>query len=267
MLHLSVVIVSYKATQFLPRCLRSLAEHVDVEYEVIIVENNSGEDLSFLAKKFPNVRIIYNNTNAGFGRGCNQGAQKAKGTYLFFLNPDTEIQSGIISTILKKMDEDSQIGSVGLALMKESGRIQPHQYGSKPTLHNIFRQPFTAPLKPLAPSEDLIWSPVDWVSGGAFLCSKQRFEKMGYFDERYFLYFEDTDLGIRFKKFGYQNYWTNMVRVFHEEGGTQQQYFKTQQYYNRSQRKYFRKHFGIWTSFVLYPFHWLLLLRLRLKGF
>jgi GT2 family glycosyltransferase len=259
----SVIIISYHAKTFLSGCLRSLSDHIDTSYEIIIVENNSGEDLEFLKDEFPEVRIVYHDTNVGFGGGNNVGVHHARGEYLFFLNPDTTMQNGQFSDVISKMRETEHTGAVGLTLMNENGHLQAHQYGQTLTLPRLFKQNFTSPQAPSEPVEYTVWKQVDWTSGGAFVCSRTVFEEVGGFDEDFFLYMEDIDLGKRLTETGHQNYWTNLLRVFHEEGGTETLRLTTKQRYYSSQRRYFRKHFGVWTTPLLLPVHWLLLLKLR----
>jgi len=90
---LSIIIVNYKSQEKVLKCLESLAKADlgDLQYEIIIVDNNSGDDLAEVAAKFPQVKIIKSEKNLGMGGGNNLGALSAKGEYLFFLNPDTLI--------------------------------------------------------------------------------------------------------------------------------------------------------------------------------
>ncbi len=227
----SVIIVSYQAKDLLDECLNSLFPALDTSYEIIIVENNGGDDLTELEESFASVRVVYNDTNAGFGGGCNLGAQQAQGDYLFFLNPDTEIQTGTISTILSRMKDHTRIGTVGLTLLNEEYDIQPHQYGDILTPKNLISQNFAFPKSAFPSTNYTIWKPVDWNSGGAFICDKHTFETIGGFDEDFFLYMEDIDLGKRLKEAGYQSYWTNLIHVFHHEGGTQGPSLSTKRHY------------------------------------
>ena len=101
---LSIIIVNYKSRAYLEKCLASIFSKLDsniVSYEVIVVNNSFEQELVGLKSAFPNIEIIQNQKNSGFGNANNLGAKEAQGELLFFLNPDTEIITNDISLVTK----------------------------------------------------------------------------------------------------------------------------------------------------------------------
>jgi len=252
---LSVIIVSYHSEALLRQCLQSLETHMDVSYEIILVENHPQSDLSEIKQMFTYVTVIYNSENTGFGGGNNLGVTHANGEYLLFLNPDTRMQSGRVSQLITQFQDNDRIGSIGCALMHNTDTIQPHQYGRFVTLRNLLTQSFAFPQTVCTPSQIPEWQSVKWHSGGAFICPKAVFEEIGGFDERFFLYFEDMDLCARLYESGYACFWTWCTQIYHEEGGTQKENFRMKRRYYASQRMYVRKHSGFLQSWLLIPLH------------
>ena len=253
---ISFIIVSYRSKQFLTDCIESIMGQTTGDYEIIIVENNSGEKLDRIQKLSPQkIQIIYSKKNGGFGSGVNLGARKATGDWLCMINPDTRIQGDIhtLSTISEK------VGIIGLALVNQDNQIQAYQYGDFPTPQSILQN--TAKKSWKNPSEESILT--DWVSGGSLCIQRRLFEELGGFDDRYFMYYEDIDLCRRAKQIGQEIEWTQQITIWHYEGGSESNIYKLKQRYYTSQRTYISKWYGRLWNLLLYPLHLGLLMRVK----
>jgi len=212
---LSVVIIDYKAQKYLPQCLESIKSKVAVNYEVVVIDNNK--------------------TNRGFAKACNIGAKKAKGRYLLFLNPDTQIIKADFDELISFLDNHLKVGVIGLKILLENGSDQPYSYGQK---FGIFSKLGLLPGRRL-----------DWVSGGAMVVRRKLFERLGGFDERFFMYFEDQDLCLRAKDLGFKVELWDGVEVVHfggrpAQGGLAKDKGKQLALYRKSQAKFVRKYYG-----------------------
>ena len=111
---ISVVIVSYKNPEKLERCLQTLLQNQGEElFEVIVIDNCSNDLTRDLEAHFPEVRFFWNHENVGYAPACNQGAEKAQGRYLLFLNPDTEILAGSLAKLKSSLQLNPELGAVG----------------------------------------------------------------------------------------------------------------------------------------------------------
>lgn len=164
--------------------------------EIIVVDNASNESLSWVKKEFPQVKLIENKKNAGYAAACNQGAAHAKGEWLLFINPDVELTPASVNQL------------VNAAQKKKFDACSPRS--SSPG----YQKPLPTPLSLLVEFTPLkfLASPLARLGmmrgdktlfGGCLLIKKKVLDRLGGWDERFFLWFEDSDLTIRLKKAGY----------------------------------------------------------------
>ncbi|MFA5130935.1 MAG: glycosyltransferase [Patescibacteria group bacterium] len=205
---LSIVIVNYRSRKKLEVCLASIfqADNKNLNYEIILVENNSGEDLSDLVSGRANLRLIVSAKNLGMGGGNNLGIEAARGEYIFILNPDTIIQNGAIATLFNYLKNNPGVGIVGPKLMNTDGSLQyscsrfPKVY--MPILRRTFFGKYFAVLRDhyqMMEFDHNSIKEVDWLMGSALMFKKKLSLADGTFweprfDEFFFMYFEDTDL-------------------------------------------------------------------------
>jgi len=228
---LSIILVSFNSKNFLLNCLESLyACLIRGEYycEVIVVDNKSSDfSCQMVRHKFPDVILIENDVNLGFGRANNLAVQCAKGNYVLLLNPDTLVNDKILDKTLNffqnHLDQKSAFGGI---LVNSDGTEQGGSRRSFPNLINTFLY-FTKLDKiwQYKNSYDLSWLPiethqVDCVSGACIGMPKSMYQDLGGFDEQFFLHFEDIDLCKRIWKFGYKLWFYPEVKVFHVKGGS-----------------------------------------------
>lgn len=206
---LSIIIVNYKSRLKLNNCLASLttADLDGLKYEIIIVDNDSGDDLRALADRAPFLRLINSPKNLGMGGGNNLGLGQARGDYVLVLNPDTIIKDRAIPTLLNYLKENPGVALVGPKLLYPDGSLQ-YSCARFPSffipilrrtfLGDYFRQ--TRDRFMMADFDHQRIQAVDWLMGSCLMFKKNIELADGSFfqprfDERYFMYFEDTDLG------------------------------------------------------------------------
>ncbi|KKP97329.1 MAG: Glycosyl transferase family 2 [Candidatus Moranbacteria bacterium GW2011_GWE1_36_7] len=247
-MEISIIILNYKSEQYLSRCIESLQKSLTtVSYEILIINNDS----SLITSIFPteNVRIIENRINEGFAKACNQAASTAKGNFLFFLNPDTEIITGNIMDLIVAMS-DPFVGITAPHLITSSGKIQPWSTGYDITLWDIVKNNFGIIKSKRLWGQD---SPVEvsWASGAAFIIKKSLFNELLGFDEKFFMYFEDVDLCKRVLEKKLKIISLPSVQVLHIGGQSSSNSNQQKKYYYQSQDYYFKKHFGTFSLFFL----------------
>lgn len=239
---ISIIIVIYKGQPYLKSCLDSIFDNVKgVNLEVIIVNNNPQKlDLS---DSDPRIKIINAGQNLGFGRGHNLGAKSASGEILWLLNTDTEILAGDIREIIREFIEKGEMGITGARLIGENNKEQEWSTGVESTLWDLIKN--NLGIK----SSRKIWESkkkkeADWVSGTSLFIRKELFEKIGGFDEKFFMYFEDIDLCKRVREAGYKVIYFPEFVIKHFGGKSFESSTLQKKYYYQSQDYYFEKHFG-----------------------
>jgi GT2 family glycosyltransferase len=252
---LSVILVNYRGKEFTIRCLHSLYAHQpSFPLEIIVVDNHSDDgSVDVIRCSFPRVTILELPENKGFGFANNEGAAKAHGEYLFFLNNDTEIENDCFTPIVNFFSTRTLVGIVGPKLIYGDRGFQL-SFGKFPTLLNEYR------TKRLLKKEHRIVPPtqpqkVDWVTGAALCMPKQLFTSIGRFDQHYFMYFEDADLCKRVTNEGYSVWYVPSVSIIHHKGKSYTQSSdRIAVEYRKSQLYYYQKH-GLIVEFRLLKFY------------
>lgn len=219
----SIIVLSYNTASLLESCLTSLITYAPkTPYEIIVVDNAShDESVSLVKKKFPRVRLIENKENAGFAKGGNIGARHAKGDFLLFFNSDAQLQKPL-DEMISFLQKNDTIGVVGGKLLASQGQTS-HSHGRFFTLWNTFLFFFFGDKFTKQKSESM--QQVDWVSGGFMLIKKDLFEKIGGFDEHFFMYIEDMELCYRVKHQGKSVYFYPHAVALHLAQGSSNRSF------------------------------------------
>lgn len=257
---ISIVIVNYLVHEALVACLRSIEKtRTKISYEILVVDNDEipilGEKLK---KDFPQVRYIPNHSNTGFGAANNKGVHEAKGKYLFFLNPDTHIRGKTIEKLYIFLQKNSDAGIAAPLLYHPDGTIFDKQGVTSLTpLRALFATSFIHRLWPNNPIATTYWMrgwrkeedrEVAIVPGTAFMIRKALFERVGGFDETFFLYFEEFDLCRRIKRLGYRLFMVSGTKVVHFWGESTKQREDKDLVFRKSQEYYFKKYYGLFIS-------------------
>lgn len=226
----SIIIVAYNSCDFLPACLKSVRDACEgVESQIIVLDNGSSEPiLPEIKKFFPEVLWLDSKENLGFGKGCNLAEKHATKPYLFFINPDTIISKNAFHEMLQFMEEHPDAGTVGCRILNEDGSLQWACRRSFPTIVSAVSK--TIGLAALFPKNKTLASynmtyadpdemtEVDAISGSFFCMRRDLYEKLGGFDEDFFMYGEDLDLCFRAKVAGCKNYYTPSTNILHFKG-------------------------------------------------
>ena len=261
---LTVVIVNWNAGDQLMACIRSLQS----EFPAIVIDNGSTDGSCNSIEQLENVTLIAVGQNLGFAKACNLGAKHANSEYVLFLNPDAAVFPNTISHSLQAMDarEHAQVGICGVQLANARGKIE-RSCARFPTPGRLVAQSLGLDRLFKRLSHLMIEWPhnsirqVDQVMGAYFLVRKAIFDKLGGFDERFFLYFEEVDLSYRARQSGWKSLYLADAQAFHKGGGTSNQIKARRLFYiMRSRILYADKHFsrpGSWTviasTFLLEP--------------
>lgn len=259
---LSVIIVSWNSAQWIERCLSSLTAALEGIASEILVVDNASEDatVALTHRHFPQVRLLQNSHNAGFGKACNQALAISRGEFVLFLNPDTQVQPGMAKILLHFMRTHPEAGAVGPTLLNPDGSLQLSG-NTFPALSNLWVEALFLdrcfPAHPLFGRHKLshvdrtVVHEVDWTMGACLCVPHVVLEKIGGFDERFFLFFEDTDLCWRIRSAGYAIFFLPTARVVHFGGGGPEHYTAPKILaYHQSlfvfARKYFRRQQQQW---------------------
>ncbi|MHC5719305.1 MAG: glycosyltransferase family 2 protein, partial [Nostoc sp.] len=125
-LSVSIILVNYNGAGILADCLNSIEKFIDIpNYEIIVVDNASSDgSVELIAEQFPEVSLLKQAKNSGFGTGNNAGAKLASGEFLFLLNTDTVLNSNILPHLIELMEADPQVGIIGPKLLNPDGSLQ-----------------------------------------------------------------------------------------------------------------------------------------------
>jgi len=264
----SIVIVNYNVKHFLEQCLMAIerARH-NLTTEIIVIDNASVDgSQTMVKKKFPQVRLIENHKNLGFGKANNQALKIAQGKYVLILNPDTLIQEDTLLILKNFLDEHLNISAVGCKLINPDGSFQIASRRSIPTpwiaftkiigLSRIFPNSTIFGRYNLTYISPEIESEVDVLSGSLMMVRREILNKVGYFDEDYFMYGEDIDLCYKIKKAGGIIYYTPKTKAIHYKGeSTKKGEFSYITNFYSSMLifidKHFKNYYSVFVKFIL----------------
>jgi GT2 family glycosyltransferase len=247
---IDAVVVSYCSGQTLRGCVEPLSQMPEVR--VTVVDNASPDDALDTVADLP-IELIRSARNGGFSYGCNLGAARGSAPFLLFLNPDARMDAADVHTLHSALTSRPEVALAGPRLVESDGRLAWSQRRF-PRLRSTFAQAlFLHRLWPRAEwTDELIRDAAayeeaafpDWVSGACMLVRRDAFEAVGGFDERFFLYCEDTDLCLRLRQAGYEVCYEPAARVRHV-GGASSGAGETRAIAARSRVLYARKHRGL----------------------
>jgi N-acetylglucosaminyl-diphospho-decaprenol L-rhamnosyltransferase len=245
---LAIQVVNYRTRRYLERCVETVVSDLAggaTRYEINLLDNDSGEDLSDLAGRFAGCRTFTAPSNLGFGGGHNLLARETGAPHLLILNPDVELtEPNSVERLLGLARGDARVKVVGPKLLLEDGSPQPYDHGR---LHGV-RAEIALRGGHSYWRATGVRQAVAWVSGAAMLIERAAFAAVGGFDERLFLYKEDEDLCLRVRETGGTVVYEPAVRLRHlgsvvtdrhRELATASSYFFAKHYADRPSRKAF----------------------------
>lgn len=244
---ISVVIVNWNTCGLLKDCLESVIRTtIGLAYEIIVVDNASNDgSVEMVQQDFPRVRLIVNDKNRGFGAANNQALRVMTGRYALLLNSDTVLTPGAVQELLSFMDHHNDVAMACGQLLNADGSKQ-HSFAAFPTLVTLTANmplleycfPRSYPSKRYDYAEPI---EVDSCIGACMMVRKEAMDEVGYFDERYFFFFEETDWAYAMRKAGWKIYYVPTAFVYHLQGQSIGVNVQSRIEFYRSRYQYFRK--------------------------
>jgi GT2 family glycosyltransferase len=243
----SVIIVSYNTSNLLLECLNSIKEKTNgIDYEIIIIDNASSDDsVKMILRNFPDIKVIQNKENIGFGRANNLGAKIANGKYLFFLNSDTILVNNAIKIFYDFMEDKNNrdVGICGGNLFKIDHTPNYSYSLYYPSLLSVICYRGHIPL--FINRESFNYSQkvkdVAIIIGADIFIRNELFTELNGFDPSIFMYVEDGDLAYRAKKNKYRIVSNPEAKIIHIQGSSSTKPFKLKMEIS-GYLVYFRKH-------------------------
>lgn len=225
---ISAVIVNYRSWDKLEACLDSLlnAQLTASKLEVIVVDNCSNDQqFKKFCGQYPTINFILNQGNFGFANGCNTGAKAAQGDYLFFVNPDTQVPNNTLEQLksaIQELPSYSIVATQKLGSNNKYERVErffPRWYTLTGLGKALHRRLIANQLKIDFALEKSIVYP-EWVSGSVIFIRRHDFEKLGGWNEQFWMYSEDVDLCKRASNLGGKIALLQNVEIIHNHGGS-----------------------------------------------
>ena len=252
MLDVAFIIVTWNARDLLMDCLESLFSQVSlISYEVFVVDNGSHDGTVEAVKdRFPDAKLIANEDNLGFAAANNQGLKAMFARYAVLLNSDTIVSKGVFERLAGFMDENPDTAVTGPQLLNRDGSKQNcfHNYPSLLSeivglglLKSIFPEKYPGKRKDYdSPLE------VEAILGACLMVRKTVVDRLGYMDDGYFFFLEETDWCYRMKKAGWKIYHIPDVKIVHLHGASTKKKVPVATWieYYRSNYRFFRKNIG-----------------------
>lgn len=268
------VSVNFRTSELALRCLDSLApERGRVALEAVLVDNASGDGsverlrAGLAERAFDWVQLVAHPTNGGFGAGNNVAVRAAlarhdRPEYFLLVNPDVVLERGALGQLVDFLDHHPRVGLVGPLTQLGHGRAVGTAFRYPGILSHLDEGMHFGPLSRLLARWHLAPDPLpephrtDWLSGGCLLVRREVFERVGLFDEGFFLYFEEIDLTKRAEAAGFESWFVPAARIVHESGAstgvTAESALERRMpaYWFESRRRYFLKHRGALVCFL-----------------
>jgi len=267
----SLLIVSFNTRDRLRQCLASLPPALgSVHAEIIVVDNASRDgSADMLAQEFPHIKLIRGESNLGFANANNLAAREALGRYWVLLNPDAVLPEGAIEQSVTRMDAETDIAMAGGRLLGEDGSDQPSARLFPSLMIEFLTLSGLAARYPHSRffgQFDRTWadpgveSQVDWVPGAFAILRRETLDQVGFFDPRFFLYYEEVDLCRRIHAAGWKIMYWPALRIMHI-GGESSKTLSDMSFSSkgsqltlwrmRSQLLYYRKWHGLPTAWAV----------------
>jgi len=273
---ISVIIVNYNVKEYLAQSLSSIQRSLKgIPHEIIVVDNHSVDGSTSLIKsKFSEVILIENKENLGFGKANNQAIRLAKGEFVVLINPDTVVQEDTFVKLLEFFDQHPPAGAVTCKIINPDGTFSIDCRHSIPTptiaLWKVLGFSRLFPKSRIFGKYNLTYLDenqtyqVPAISGSFMMIRRQVFDKVGLFDERFFMYCEDIDLCQRINARGYQIYYVPTTQIVHYKGeSTKKDRLDYVVAFNKSLYLFFQKYYAPQSIFL---FRWFIILGILLRG-
>lgn len=258
---ISIILVNYNTKYLTKNCLDSIYEQtINLNFDVWVVDNNSTDNsVEMIKEEFPHVKLIENKENLGFGRANNLAIEQSNAKYCFLLNTDTILRNNAIKILFDFMENNPNAGACGGNLFDEN-KLAAKSFGllpNKQTLlirHTFLKWFFPKKNKYIKNYEKNIdrskTQKISCISGANLMLRKSILDEVGYFDKRFFLYYEETELQYRIQKAGYDIYFVHESEIIHLEGKSSSS-LKMSLYSLKSQELYYKICFGKFFEYLV----------------
>lgn len=221
----SIVILNWNGLNYLKEFLPSVCASVYPNLEIIVGDNASTDhSVEFLIRNYPQVKIIYNDSNYGFAGGYNKILKQIKSEYFVLLNSDVEVHSDWIGPVIKLMESDPDIAAAQPKILSYKNKIDFEYAGAAGGFIDILGYPFCRGRIFDSVETDQgqynVSSEIFWASGAALFMKRSKWIEIDGFDEDFFAHMEEIDLCWRLKNKGYKIVYCPDSKVFHVGGGT-----------------------------------------------
>lgn len=254
-MQLSIIILNYNVRFFLEQCIKSVQAAIQaIDAEIIVVDNNSQDDSAVMMQQlFPEVLYIENKENLGFPKGNNIGVKQANGKYICILNPDTVVAEDTFLNLLNLFETKAKLGIVGCQMIDGRGGFLPESKRGIPTYWRSLMK--VTGLYKLSRSSSVVngyyaahlpqhtSGAVEILVGAFMFMPKQLYVTLGGFDERFFMYVEDTDLSYSSLKAGYENYYFADTTIIHYKGESTVKDLEYVKRFHHGTQIFYEKHF------------------------
>lgn len=227
---LSIIIVTYNSLGYIKDCIGSIYKYPPREdFKLVVVDNASRDGTpEYISRNYPKVILISNEKNRGFAAAVNQGIASADSELVLTINADCEVYENALDRLIGYFDHNPKLAAAGPRIFNSDGSIQyscrtfPSFFGA--AVHTLLahiypRNPVTRKYKLMDVCRDEPFK-VDWVSGSCMMIRRKALEDAGLFDERYFMYVEDTDLCYRMWQKGWEVHYMPHSEVLHHIAGS-----------------------------------------------
>lgn len=222
----SIIILNYRSKGLVKQCVKTIGLFgTECMHETIVVDNDSGDGIAEMLKdEFPDVQFIASPGNVGYAGGNNLGLKSARGRYVLIMNPDITVRPGAIDALVRYMDANNDVGVSGPRLMHPDGSIDSSCFRFPTYGIPLYRR---TPFGKLPQGKEAIAKylmadydrkgtrDVDWLLGAVLMVRRSVLDDVGPLDERYFLYFEDTDWCRRFWDAGHKVRYVADIEMVH----------------------------------------------------
>jgi N-acetylglucosaminyl-diphospho-decaprenol L-rhamnosyltransferase len=268
---LSVIVVSADSGPQLRECIRRVLAS-DVSLEVLLIDNASSDGVPQAIDRAyatdARLKVIYSRSNLGFGPAVNLGASQARGHAVMMLNPDCMVEPGNLQRLLDILADQPRAGLIGAVVVDDEGHADPASLRRDPLFRRAINTMLGRDGDGINIEGDIPADVIEAeaVSGALMILPRTVYQRVGGFDEGYFLHCEDLDLCRRVRDMGYKVLLAGDVRVLHTKGGSSRHRpIFVSRYKHKGMWRWFRQHdpaarnpllaavvwLGIWSHFLL----------------
>jgi N-acetylglucosaminyl-diphospho-decaprenol L-rhamnosyltransferase len=223
----SVVLVEYFSSEHIVKCLESIYKQSQLPKKIVIVINGIDKEYrKIISSRFPQIQLIDPNKNLGYAKAANLGISNTETAVVLTLNPDTQLEVDASKLSCEYLAKNSRVGSLGPQILESTGQVYPSARKEPSFMDGLGHallgsffpnNRFTKSYKNLNVDNKTIRN-TDWLSGAALFLRREALDEIGGWDEDYFMYCEDIDLGGKLRKNRWVNTYFPEAKITHVQG-------------------------------------------------